>query len=111
MAAGGLQMLATSNVCGVDAAVRHLLWCGVTCHPADAGDEQCVRCGCSSASSTVVLGAADVDGRCAPPPGVASRDNNNHQRQGTVVARVQSHISLSLSLRLFIVPITLYMTL
>ena len=26
MAAGGPQMLATSNVCGVDAAVRHVLW-------------------------------------------------------------------------------------
>ena len=29
MAAGGLQMLATSSVCGADAAVRHLLWCFV----------------------------------------------------------------------------------
>jgi len=29
MAAGGPQMLATSNVCGVDAAVRHVLWCVV----------------------------------------------------------------------------------
>ena len=79
------QMLATSNVCGVDcgcsspsctvvrcylppgrcwrramseawtvdAAVRHVLWCGVTCHPADAADEQCLRCGCSSPSCTV----------------------------------------------------------
>jgi len=29
MAAGGPQMLATSNVRGVDAAVRHVLWCFV----------------------------------------------------------------------------------
>ena len=29
MAAGGPQMLATSNVWGVDAAVRHVLWCFV----------------------------------------------------------------------------------
>ena len=29
---------------------------------ADAGDEQCLRCGCSSPSCTVVLCAADVDG-------------------------------------------------
>jgi len=29
----------------VDAAVHHVLWCGVTCHLADAGDEQCLRCG------------------------------------------------------------------
>ena len=42
------QMLSTSNVWGVDAAVRHVLWYGVTRHPADAGDEQCLRCGCSS---------------------------------------------------------------
>jgi len=55
------QMLATSNVCCVDAAVRHVLWCGVTCHPADAGDEQCLLCGRSSASCTVV--------RCYLPPG------------------------------------------
>jgi len=38
----------------VDAAVRHVLWYGVTCHPADAGNEQCLRCGCSSPSCTVV---------------------------------------------------------
>jgi len=57
MAAGGPQMLA-SNVWGVDAAVRHVLWYGVTCHPADAG-EQCLGCGCSSPSCTVVLYAAD----------------------------------------------------
>ena len=39
------QMLVTSNVCnGVDTAVRHVLWYGVTCHPADAGDEQCLPC-------------------------------------------------------------------
>jgi len=44
----------------VDTAVRHVLWCGVTCHLADAGDEQCLRCGCSSRSCTVVLCAADV---------------------------------------------------
>ena len=49
------QMLATSNVWGVDAAVCHVLWSGVTCHPADAGDEQCLRCGCSSPSCAVVL--------------------------------------------------------
>ena len=55
MAAGGPQMLATSNVRGVDAAVRRVLWCGVTCHPADAGDEQCLRCGCSSPSCTVMF--------------------------------------------------------
>jgi len=56
MAAGGPQMLATSNV----------LWCGVTCHPADAGDDQCLKCGCSSPSCTVVLCAADIDGpHCA----------------------------------------------
>jgi len=29
MAAGGPQMLATSNVCGVDAAVLRALWCFV----------------------------------------------------------------------------------
>jgi len=29
---------------------------------ADAGDEQCLRCGCSSRSCTVVLCAADIDG-------------------------------------------------
>ena len=29
---------------------------------ADAGDEQCLGCGCSSASCTVVLCAADIDG-------------------------------------------------
>jgi len=29
---------------------------------ADAGDEQCLRCGCSSPSCTVVLSAADIDG-------------------------------------------------
>ena len=29
---------------------------------ADAGDEQCLRCGCSSPSCTVVLCAADVGG-------------------------------------------------
>jgi len=45
----------------VDAAVRRVLWCGVTCHPADAGDEQCPRCGCSSLSCTVVW--------CYLPPG------------------------------------------
>jgi len=54
------QMLATSNVCGVDAAVRHVLWYGVTCHLADAGDEQCLRCGCSSPSCIVVFCAADI---------------------------------------------------
>jgi len=61
MAAGGLQMLLTSNDWDVDAAVRHVLWSGVTCHPADAGDEQCMRRGCSSPSCTVV--------RCYLPPG------------------------------------------
>jgi len=40
---------------GVDAAVRRVLWYGVTCHPADAGDEQCLRCGCSSPSQCFVL--------------------------------------------------------
>ena len=39
---------------------------------ADAGDEQCLRCGCSSPSCTVVLCAADVDGplhtACTAPP-------------------------------------------
>ena len=29
---------------------------------ADAADEQCLRCGCSSPSCTVVLCAADIDG-------------------------------------------------
>jgi len=29
---------------------------------ADAGDKQCLRCGCSSPSCTAVLCAADVDG-------------------------------------------------
>ena len=29
---------------------------------ADAGDERCLRCGCSSPSCTVVLCAADIDG-------------------------------------------------
>jgi len=29
---------------------------------ADAADEQCLRCGCSSPSYTVVLCAADIDG-------------------------------------------------
>ena len=29
---------------------------------ADAGDEQCLRCGCSSPSCTVALCAADIDG-------------------------------------------------
>jgi len=53
------QML-TSNVGGVDAAVRHVLWYGVACHPADA-DEQCRRCGCSGPSCAVVLCAADID--------------------------------------------------
>ena len=56
------QMLATSNVWGVDVPVRHVLWYSVTCHPADAGDEQCLRCGCTSPSCTVVLCAADIDG-------------------------------------------------
>jgi len=41
----------------VDAAVRHVLWYGVTCHPADAADEQCCACVYS-----VVPRAADVDG-------------------------------------------------
>ena len=31
---------------------------------ADAGDEQCLRCGCSSPSCTAVLCAADIDDRC-----------------------------------------------
>jgi len=29
---------------------------------ADAGDEQCLQCGCSSPSCTVVVCAADIDG-------------------------------------------------
>ena len=53
MAAGGPQMLATSNVSGVDAAVRRVLWQGVTCHLADAGNEQCLRCGCYNPLRTV----------------------------------------------------------
>ena len=53
-------MLATSNDWNVDAAVRHVVWCGVTCHPADAADEQWLRRGCSSPSWTVV--------RCYLPP-------------------------------------------
>ena len=52
---------ATSNVWCVDGAVCHVLWCGVTCRPADVGDEQYLRCGWNSPSCSVVLCAADVD--------------------------------------------------
>jgi len=49
----------------VDAAVRRVLLYGVTCHPADGGDEHCLRCGCSSPSCTAV--------RCYLPPGRCRR--------------------------------------
>jgi len=58
MAAGRSQILPTNNVWGVDAAVRHVLWYGVTCHPADTADKQRLRCGCSSCSSVCTAAAS-----------------------------------------------------
>ena len=49
----------------MDAAVRHVLWYGVTCHPADAADETMSMselCMQQSVVYSVVPRAADVDG-------------------------------------------------
>ena len=85
------QMLATSNVCCVDAAVRRVLWCGVTCHPADAGDEQCLLCGRSSASCTVVLctvcAGVHSDGKAPQRGSQLTSPASSQCRSGTVAAQ------------------------
>jgi len=64
---------------------------------ADAGDELCLRCGCSSPSCTVVLCAADVDGplrtACTAPP------RNVQPVQLVVQEMAESAVCVSLTTR------------